>query len=44
MLIEMKIKLKEGLYIDKKGMLFYINVFQAKCIGEKYLSHQLNKN
>lgn len=31
--------MKEGLYIDKKGRLIYINIFGAKCLGEHYLSH-----
>lgn len=29
--------LKEGLYIDKHGRLFYVNIFGAKCDAEHYL-------
>jgi len=30
-------KLKAGLYVNENGMLFYINGFQSKCTGERYL-------
>lgn len=34
----MKKKLKEGLYIDKTGVLFYVNIFGSKCLAEHYLN------
>ena len=34
---------EKGLIVDKNGRLVYINMFKAKCLGEKYLFPKCSK-
>ena len=33
--------MNSGLYVSKDGILFYVNLSGAKCLGEKYLSEAI---